>query len=92
MSKQLSWLELSAVKEGTRVVFVDSHDIYPYCVVPEGTTGIITEQGLNEIWCILSVLPDNDTIRAELKEWDGNIQFSPRNDDSWDLPSPLALA
>ena len=57
--------------------------------MPEGATGTIEENGLNEIWCCLLVTPDDEAIRTKLANWNGDIQFCPENDGLWDEPSPL---
>ena len=58
---------------GDRVRFVSSWDIYPYCVVPQGTLGTVTEVK-DEQNGMIFVLPDDTGIRAMLAEWDGAIQ------------------
>jgi hypothetical protein len=45
----LTWLDLSKVGNGTRVVFTAAHDIFPECIVPAGTTATVTENGLHEL-------------------------------------------
>ena len=62
MNAPLTWLDLSKVKDGTRIVFTTSWDIYPECVVPEGTTGTVVENGLNEIWSCLMIKTDDALI------------------------------
>ena len=69
--QRLTWQELAKVPVGARVVFVTSWDIYPYCIVDEGTVGTVRANKDNT-W----VLPDNEDIKATLKDWDGDIQLS----------------
>lgn len=61
------------MREGNRVRFIDDWDIYPYCIVPAGTVGTITEVTERENGMVF-VLPDNTEIREILKDWDGAIQ------------------
>ncbi len=91
----LSWFELSKLNAGDRVEFVEPWDIFPEALIPAGTQATIKENGLNEIWCAMLVLPDNPTIRDALKEWSGCIHLSwsgldPGNEtEDWHTPSPL---
>src|SRR4051812_35811027 len=92
----LTWLEASAeLKQGDRVVFVEAHDIFPEAHVPAGTMGTVEENGLNEIWCTLSVRPDDEALSDALAEWDGCIYLSPREEageHAWHDKSPVAPA
>src|SRR5262245_53965746 len=72
-TKMTTWLELSKASNGTHVCFPLGHDIFPDALVPEGAMGVIQENGLNEIWCTMLILPDDKNIREQLKEWDGCI-------------------
>ena len=98
MTAQLTWLEASRLNVGDRVVFVDAHDIFPECVVPAGTTGTVTENGLNESLGTVIVAPDDTALRVALREWDGAIWLSPpldregsgNREPAWSEPSPLA--
>ena len=70
-----TWRETrTTTRVGDRVRFVTSWDIYPYCIVPEGTLGTVTEVSAEQngmVW----VLPDENVgVREVLKEWDGAIQ------------------
>jgi hypothetical protein len=94
----LSWLEPSKISDGTRVVFTAAHDIFPECVVPEGTTATVTENGLNELPCTLIVTPDDPGLRTALAEWEGDIWLSPpldrgsgNREPDWNSASPIAL-
>jgi hypothetical protein len=98
--KQLSWLELSAVKDGTRVVFAQAWDIFPECTVPAGTLATVKENSLNEMQPGMWVLPDDESIRLALADdWEGNVHLynidlkthADEPDSGWDQPSPLAL-
>jgi hypothetical protein len=91
MTKYLTWTELAALPADTRVEFPEGHDIYPHCIVPAGTTGTIVSNDLNEIFAMLSVRVENFDVQQALKEWNGNVEFAPKNDGVWDQPSPLAL-
>ena len=73
----LSWFDLSKVKAGTRVRFVEGWDIFPQCFVPAGTLATVIENNLNEITSSMEVLPDDLEIRRALSEWDGQIELSP---------------
>ncbi len=98
MSEALSWLALSKVANGALVVFAEAHDIFPECMVPAGTTGTVTENGLNELLGTVIVAPDDTALRAALAEWDGAIWLSPpldratgNREPDWLGVSPLAL-
>jgi hypothetical protein len=76
----MQWRDIvKQANEGDRVRFITSWDIYPYCVVPAGMTGTVIEND----WAqdMLCVLPDDQELRAILKEWDGWIQFYQMEDD-----------
>lgn len=93
---QLTWRELSALAEGTRVRFVEPHDIFPITVVDVGTVGTLVENGLNEIYATAGVLPDDEKLRHDLADWHGEISLSPdhanaETEDGWDDLSPVAL-
>ena len=79
MTAQLSWFQASRLNVGDRVVFVDPHDIFPEALVPAGTRGTVTEQGLNEIWSALAVKPDDLDLQKALAEWNGEIILSRRS-------------
>jgi hypothetical protein len=94
----LTWFDLSKQPDGTRVKFASDWDIFPECVVPKGTSAVIKENGLNDIWCAMLVLPDDPELRVALLEWDGHIHLSspdldPGNSahDAWYDESPLQL-
>lgn len=100
--KQLTWFDLSKVRPGTRVVFMEPWDIFAENVlVNEGEQGIVNDNGLNDIWGGFDVLPDNQDIRTALKDWDGCIQLTNHEgldpaadgetDENWQSLSPLAL-
>ena len=97
-----TWFELSRdAAPGSKVVFTTSWDIYPECVVPEGMTGTVKENGLNEIWGGMLITPDDPAIREALKAWDGDIQLGymegldpaadPQTDETWQAQSPIAV-
>ena len=91
----MTWLELSKLKVGDRVVFTAPHDIFPELVVPEDTTAIIVEQGLNELGAALFLRPDDASIREALEFWDGLIHLHPPLDHEdadlvWNDELPLA--
>lgn len=91
----LTWFELSRdLKPGSRVRFVKPVDRYPEgFIIPVGLTATVVENGLNDIWCALSLRPDHDSMRSALAEWDGNIILNPLNDgEAMNDPSPLALS
>lgn len=96
----LTWLELSKLPVGTRVRFADTWDIFAEDVwIPEGTTGTITENGLNEIFEQCAVLTDNPEITEKLEAWEGEVMLSPPNfdrrygnrDKAWYELSPLEV-
>lgn len=103
--KPLTWFELACLEEGTKVAFCEDWDIFPEALVRAGTTAVIKENGLNEIWCAMLVLPDDEELRKTLTYWNGAIHFNPgldpgadlegdpENEESqkWHQPSPLAL-
>jgi hypothetical protein len=101
LNKALTWLELSRVANGTRVVFASPWDIFPEIIIPQGTEATIRENSLNEICCSMLVLPDSDVIKAALEAWDGEIfldgpehifdESCPVSVTNWEGPSPLAL-
>jgi hypothetical protein len=78
--------QMRSFAHGTRVVFAEAWDIFPECVVPEGTTATITENGLNELACACIVTPDDPNLRTALAEWDGDIWLTPPLDRSVYLP------
>src|SRR5215475_8218567 len=93
-TKMTTWLELSKASNGTHVCFPLGHDIFPDALVPEGAMGVIQENGLNEIWCTMLILPDDKNIREQLKEWDGCIVLQPslgNNDEHWNSESPIKV-
>ena len=100
--KQLTWLELSAVKDGTRLIFAQTW--HTHITVPQGTTVAVKENGLNEIWCAMLLTPDDKKMRDSLTrkddEFSGHIHIAakanpgcddPEHDEDWNSPSPLAL-
>lgn len=89
---RLTWLDLSRMPKGLRVVFTDPHDIFPECVVPAGATGAIQENGLNEIWGGLIVVPDNQSIRDKLAAWSGEIHLGWHLDASADTDANATAA
>jgi hypothetical protein len=104
MTRQLTWLELAKLPEGTRVRFAEPLDIFPECIVPAGTVGTIAENGLNEIWCAMLVSVDDEKVTAALQqEWKGKVYLPPygthldpgcddaESDEAWNSESPLAL-
>lgn len=99
-AKRLTWREVSALENGTRVQFVEAWDIFPITVVEIGTVGTLVENELNEITSTAAVVPDDRKLRHDLAEWDGEIDLSPyfgggtsaSEDEEWDALSPLALA
>jgi hypothetical protein len=98
-----TWFELARdLKPGSRVKFVTSWDIFPECIVPAGTLGTVKDTGLNEIWGGLLIIPDDEAVRAALKEWDGEIQLGynegldpgvedASTDPAWQAESPLVV-
>jgi len=74
---------LKTLPIGTRVIFADSWDIYPICIVPAGTTGVIVDQNKD----FTAILPDE--ANDGLDEWSGQIHVSQLSDD-WP-ESPIAL-
>ena len=98
MTKQLTWLELSALPQGTRLVFAQEHDTSDATTIPEGATVVVAEQGLNEMIAALIVLPDDPALRDQLADWDGEIWLHPpldrdtgNREAAWHELSPLAL-
>lgn len=68
------WCDVAkAAKEGDRVRFITSWDIFPLCVVPQGTLGTVTENDWIEN--IIMVLPDDAEVREHLREWAGQVQL-----------------
>lgn len=88
----LTWLELSALPKGTRVRFAQPWDIFPETIVAAGEEGVIEEQGLNEIYQTIGILPDNPKIREALQEWHGEILLYMTPDDEWEGVTPLVVA
>ena len=88
----LTWLELSKLPKGTRVRFAVPWDIFPETIVNAGEEGVIEEQGLNEIYQTVGILPDNPEIRAALKEWHDEILPYMTADDEWQGQTPLVAA
>ncbi len=89
-----TWFELSRdLKTGTRVRFVESVDRFSEgFIIPVGATATVVENGLNEIWCALSLEPDDVKIRESLAAWDGHIILNPVNDgEAMHDNSPLVL-
>ncbi len=102
MSARLTWMELAALPEGTRLVFAEAYEI-----VPAGTQGVLTENGLNEIWCAMLVTPDDAELREQATSFYGYEGGGVRmghgldpggdrdgivhGDIAWDTHSPLAL-
>jgi len=80
----MTWLELAAIPDGTRVRFL-----------ADGTLGTIKENGLNEIWSALLVTPDD----ASEGGYDGKgaVHFSgpdpagPEEDSRWYEQCPFEL-
>lgn len=99
-AKRLTWRELSALGNGTRVQFVEAWDIFPAALVEIGTVGTLIDNELNEITSEAQILPDDRELRRKLAEWDGEIGVSPyfgggtsaSEDEEWEELSPLALA
>ncbi len=93
---RLSWFDLSKCPDGTRVVFAEPHDIFPECIVPAGAEAVIKENGLNEIWSAMLVLPDDEQLRAALREWDGCVHMTGPEPGTlsreWFEDSPFTLA
>lgn len=98
--KQLTWAECAAqLKKGDRVVFAAEWDAYPHTFVPQGTTARVTNNELDGRYCSLALLPDDDKIRGDLADWEGEIILgwdiadpqAPESDGGWrSLVSPLA--
>jgi hypothetical protein len=94
---QLTWLQASRLKSGERVVFAETHDIFPEALVPQGTKATVTENELNETSCALWVKPDDIDLQKALSEWEGDIQLTPpldremgNREPTWDELSPPA--
>src|SRR6516225_760209 len=88
-----TWLDLSKLADGSRVVFTTSWDIYPECIVPQGTTGTVVENGLNELQAILLLAVDDEKVTEALRQWNGRVEFYKNTHfQDWDEQSPLALA
>lgn len=88
----ITWLELSKVEEGTRIVFPDGFDIFPDCYVKPGTTATVTENSLNEACQIMLVRPDDEVVRTALAEWNGDIHLSPELQGAdWHDDSPVEI-
>ena len=77
--QRLTLFDLSKLDDGARVVFAVPFDIFPEAVIPAGTLATVKENGLNEIWSAMLVLPDDETIREKLREWDGCIHIKGGN-------------
>ena len=85
----MTWQELRDAPIGTKLVFPDSYDIYPYCIVPVGAKAVLTERDEECIY----LLTDSAEVTEALAEWDGCVQFNPMNDGyEWTDESPVALA
>lgn len=86
-----SWQLAANIPAGTRVVFVDSWDIFPQnLIIWSGEKGVVTENELksgNSLW----VLPDSPKIRDTLMEWDGRIQIGPTNEMPPNTHCPIAV-
>ena len=82
----LSWFEASAkLNAGDRVRFVEQWDIFSEnVIVRTGMTGTVTENSLNEMQPALLIMPDDESIRSKLKEWDGNIWLIAPDDNAID--------
>lgn len=99
--RSLSWLELSSLPPHTRVQFTEDVDLFPFCVVKAGEKATITDNGLNELICLLKVRPDTVELQNALDDWDGNvllprggINLNPAGveaDPQWLEFSPLVL-
>ena len=94
MTEQLaaiSWKELRHIRNGTRVVFATSWDIFPECVVQQGEAGVILENELQH-GGILVVMPDSPALRETLKAWEGGIHIYNEDIVSFSTDeSPLAI-
>ncbi len=91
----MTWLEASAVfNEGDCVRFV-----YPQGPIPEGTTGTVVCNGLNELHCVLEVRPDDARLREGFAAWDGCIYLGthldpimgPEKAGAWHDTCPVTL-
>lgn len=96
MLKQLTWKECAALRAGDTLRVVEAIDLFPQCVVPVGTTAIVTTNDLNEINAVISLLPDNASIRSALALWYGEIVMAPPTNSRpdyfgqhWDDISPF---
>ena len=88
----MTWSELRDAPFGTKLVFPNEWDIYPYCVVPAGTKAVVARNRLASDEHIIALLTDNDHVHDSLREWNGCIEFAPMNDGyTWSDESPVAL-
>jgi hypothetical protein len=69
----MTWDQLAALPPGTRVRFITSWDIFPYCIVPGGMEATVIGQDDLGTW----VLPDDWSIRKVLAEWCGRVHLRP---------------
>ena len=82
IEQNLTWLELSKLPNGARVMFTTSWDIFAEnLIVPAGTHATVIENSLNEMQPVLFVRPDDEAVREKLKEWDGLIHINPFTGD-----------
>lgn len=79
---KITWFDLSRdLRPGSRVRFVTSVDRFPEgFIIPEGSMATVVENGLNDIWCALSLRHDDAAIAEKLAAWDGLIILNPDND------------
>lgn len=96
---RMSWFDLSRVAAGARVVFADAWDIFPECIIPEGTEAVILENGLNDIWGGILVTPGDQALRDKLAHWEGCVHLGSHlnpagaeDDPQWHEQCPLVLA
>ena len=76
--------QLKTLDVGTRVLFADSLDIFPICVVPAGTVGVVARQTSD-----FTAIRPEPAIEDLVDEWNGEIHLSQLHDDEPESPVVL---
>jgi hypothetical protein len=95
----MTFLEASRdLKPGSRVMFTHDFELnHQHPIIPAGTTGTVRENGLNEMQPMLFVSPDDETLRAHFRSWNGEgddtIQIAgPEPEDKGSMAEEAAWA